>query len=119
MSTFPLLKTGAVLQYPATRVIQHSTCVLRFLDGTEQRFREYAGPVRKWAIRLELLDEDEMASVEEFCLSQQGRLGSFSFTDPWDGAVYSSCSLDGDATALGFEGLMRGRTTLVVMENRG
>jgi hypothetical protein len=119
MSDFPILKTGAVLQYPATRAIQHSTCVLRFLDGSEQRFREYPSAIRKWAVRLDLLDECEMGRLEDFFQTQQGRLGSFSFTDPWDGTVYPSCSLEDDSIALEFEGLMRGRTTLTVRENRG
>jgi hypothetical protein len=118
MSAFPSLKTGAVLQYPATRGIQHSTCVLRFVDGSEQRFREYPTPMRKWAIRLDLLDEGEMARLEEFFQSQQGRLGNFSFTDPWDNSVHSNCSLESDSLALNYQDIMRGRTALVVRENR-
>jgi phage-related protein len=118
MSTFPVLKTGAVLQYPATRVIQNSTCVLQFLDGAEQRFPQYQSPLRKWTVRLDLLDESEMASLEEFFLSEQGQSGSFSFIDPWDGISYPNCSLEGDAIPLEFQDLMRGRTTLVVKENR-
>ena len=118
MSVFPLLKTGAVLQYPATRVIENSTCVLQFLDGTEQRFRDYQSPMRRWTVRLDLLDESEMAAMEEFFLSEQGASGSFSFTDPWDGSTHPNCSLEGDAIAIEFEDLMRGRTTLVVKENR-
>jgi hypothetical protein len=119
MSNFPLLKTGAVLQYPATRHIQNSTCVLRFVDGTEQRFREYQSPIRRWTVRLDLLDETEMAAMEEFLTSQQGQSGCFSFTDPWDGTVYANCSLESDVIPLEFGGLFRGRTTLVVKENRG
>jgi hypothetical protein len=118
MSAFPLLKTGAVLQYPASHRIQHSTCVLQFLDGTEQRFREYSKAIRRWAIRLDLLDESEMARLEQFCQSQQGRLGNFSFTDPWDGTVYADCSLESDVLELDFEDLMRGRATLMVRENK-
>ncbi len=118
MSNFPLLGTGAVLQYPATRQIQNSTCVLKFLDGTEQRFREYHSPIRKWTVRLDLLDEREMAAMEGFFASQQGQSGDFSFTDPWDGTEYASCSLESDVLPLEFRGLSRGRTTLVVKENR-
>jgi hypothetical protein len=117
MSDFPLLKTGAVAQYPASRRIEHSTCVLRFLDGTEQRFREYPRPLRQWEIRLELLDESEMARLEEFFEAHEGRLGSFSFTDPWDETVYENCSLESDILALDFQDVMRGQTTLIVEEN--
>lgn len=117
MSEFPLLKTGAVAQYPAGLRIEHSTCVLRFVDGTEQRFREYARPLRLWEIHLELLDESEMARLEDFFESQQGRLGNFSFTDPWDGTVHEDCSLDSDSLALDFQDVMRGQATLIVKEN--
>jgi hypothetical protein len=118
MSDFPLLKTGAILQYPATCRIQHSTRVLRFLDGTEQRFREYPEALRRWVIRLDLLDESEMASLEEFFQSQQGRQGEFSFSDPWSGTTYPHCSLESDVLELDFEGFMKNRTSLVVKENR-
>src|SRR5665811_1030094 len=103
MSAFPLLKTGAVLQYPASQSSGHSTCVLRFVDGSEQRFREQARPLRKWTIRLELLDETEVATLEDFFQSQLGRLGDFAFTDPWDGTTYPSCSLEEDSITMTFE----------------
>jgi hypothetical protein len=118
MSNFPLLKTGAFLQYPAIRHIQNSTCVLRFLDGTEQRFRDYPSPARRWTVRLDLLDEAEMAALEEFLISQQGQSGRFSFTDPWEGTTHADCSLEGDVVPLEFIGISRGRSMLVVKENR-
>lgn len=118
MSAFPHLKTGAVLQYPASQSSSHSTCVLRFVDGSEQRFREHPQPLRKWVIRLELLDETEVATLEKFFQSQLGRLGDFAFTDPWDGTTYPSCSLEEDSITMTFEDLMRGQVTVVVRENR-
>jgi hypothetical protein len=69
-------------------------------------------------IRLDLLDEGELARLEEFFQSQQGRLGQFSFTDPWDDMVYPDCSLESDVIELNFEDLMRGRAMVVVRENR-
>ena len=117
MANFPVLKSGAVAQYPMTRALEYSTRVFRFLDGTEQRFRDHKRPVRTWVIRLELLDEAEMAAIEDFFLSEQGRLGSFSFTDPRDGAVYPDCSLESDAVELDYRETMRGTTMLTVKEN--
>ena len=40
MNEFPKLKTGAVAQYPAQRTTRYSTHVMRFMDGSEQRYRE-------------------------------------------------------------------------------
>ena len=118
MSDFPLLKTGAVMQYPARRALSFSTRVLRFVDGSEQRFRQFAAPLRRWVIRLELLDEEELGALEQFFRDRQGAYGEFSFTDPWDGVEYPSCSFDQDEAGWELAGRERGAATLVVRENR-
>ena len=117
MAGFPRLKTGSVLQYPAGREVRFSTRVLRFVDGGEQRFRQRAGGLRRWQVRLDLLDEGEMAEMENFFFESQGRFGTFSFTDPWDGTEYANCSLETDEIELHALGEMRGRTAVVVREN--
>ena len=118
MASFPTLKTGAVMQYPATRTLQYNTDVVRFLDGTEQRYRDNAAVLHRWTIQLDLLDEAELATLEQFFLSSQGAFGSFSFTDPWDGTVYPDCSLAQDTFEFEVRSEMRGKTTLTVCENR-
>jgi phage-related protein len=115
---FPALKTGAVAQYPADRTRRFSTQVLRFLDGSEQRFRGFSAPLKRWLIRLELLNEGELTNLEEFFREQGGRAGTFSFTDPWDGTVYTSCSFEGDAMTSEHRGPGDGATAVVVKENR-
>jgi hypothetical protein len=119
MATFPTLKTGAVAQYPATRSFRFQNQILRFLDGTDQRYRDSAGPVHGWAIRLDQLDETEMAAMQAFFLANQGSYASFAFTDPWSGQVYSNCSLASDDMNMTSLAEMRGRTSLIVIENRG
>jgi hypothetical protein len=118
MATLPQLKTGAVLQYPASKEVAFSTGIVRFLDGAEQRYREYKAPLRRWIIRLNLLDEAELSALEEFFASREGQAGSFSFIDPWSAAAYADCSLDSDSMESGALDQMRCRTTLVVRENR-
>ena len=118
MATFPKLKTNAVAQYPATKQVQFRNQVVRFLDGREQRYRDSATPLHQWTIRLTELDESEMAKVEQFFGDNLGRLGSFTFTDPWDGKQYSNCSLAGDELQLTWLEEMRGKTSLTVVENR-
>lgn len=118
MSAFPKLKTGAVAQYPATKGVSRATEVFRFLDGTEQRYRALGAAVRRWVIRLELLDDTELAGLEQFFTTAQGRFGSFSFEDPWDGTVHADCSLEEDELAVELLGEARGRVALVVRENR-
>src|SRR5215831_14197241 len=96
MAQFPALRTGAVAQYPLQSGRVYATGVVRFVDGNEQRSRMFARPLRRWVVRLELLDESELAAVESFFLIQHGSNGTFSFTDPADGTVYARCSLEDD-----------------------
>jgi hypothetical protein len=119
MATFPRLKTNAVAQYPANRTLRFRNQALRFVDGTEQRYRDSAGPLHRWGIRLSQLDEGEMAAMEGFFAANQGAFASFEFTDPWDGKVYANCSLASDELGLCSLAEMSGGTSLTVMENRG
>ncbi len=119
MATFPALKTSAVAQYPAQKRLMFRNQTLRFLDGTEQRYRDCAGPLHSWEIRLDQLDEGEAAAVEEFFQANQGAFGNFAFTDPWNGMVYQNCSLDTDGLDLTAVAEMWGKTAITVRENRG
>ena len=73
MANFPALKTGAVAQYGSDRSRRFSTRVLRFLDGSEQRFPGLGTPLLQWVIRLDLLDESELANLELFFEDEGGR----------------------------------------------
>ena len=108
MATFPALKTGAVAQYGSDRSRIFSTQVLRFLDGSEQRFAEFGTPLMQWVIRLDLLDESELTNLEQFFEDEGGLAGTFSFTDPWDGTVYANCSFGDDQLATQYGGTARG-----------
>ncbi len=118
MSTFPVLASGAIAQYPAERAEGFSTNSFVFVDGQEQRNTEFAAPLKRWFIRLDHLTEDEMFRLEEFFLDQGGASGSFSFMDPWDGVEYSNCSFDGDEVELIFEAPGKGVMAMVIKENR-
>jgi hypothetical protein len=118
MSSFPTLKTGAVMQYPAVRESRRETTVLRFVDGAEQRYRDSGSAVHRWAIRLDQLDEDEVAAIERLFDEAGGRAGTFSFRDPWDGTLYETCSFDEDEFSGTWREEGRGETAVVVRENR-
>jgi hypothetical protein len=118
VANFPVLKTGAIAQYPADKVRRYSTDVYRFVDGSEQRFPQYGTALRRWSIALELLDEQELTGLESFFLSVGGRAGNFSFTDPWDGTVYPNCSFENDVFEARFESLGNSTAAVVVRENR-
>jgi hypothetical protein len=117
MSTFPTLKTGAVMQYPAQRDVTFSTTALQFVDGSEQRFRSYHTPLHRWVIQLSLLDQSELQRFREFFRAMSGRAENFAFTDPWDGTSYPSCSLGSDSMTAALASEWSGETSLTVLEN--
>ena len=114
---FPTLSTGAVLQYPANKTYSFSTQVVRFIDGSDQRFREYPQYLHRWIVTLDLLNENELNGLREFFRIQNGAASQFSFTDPWDGSVYPSCSLETDAMKDVLESEGQSRTELIIREN--
>lgn len=118
MPTFPRLKTDAIAQYPVVRGLRFQNRVIGFLDGTEQRYRDWAGALRRWVIRLELLDEVELAGLRQFVSDQQGAFGSFEFVDPWDESSYPDCSFEQDGFDMELAGEMRGAAELAIRQNR-
>jgi hypothetical protein len=115
---FPRLKTNAVMQYPAARDVAYSNSILRFIDGSQQSYRETAGAMRRWHVRLDLLDHWEISVLQLFFEVNEGRYGSFTFVDPWDGTEYPDCSLDQDNFDFTLQDEMRAITMLVVKQNR-
>lgn len=107
------------MQYPAQRGLELSTTTLQFVDGSEQRFRNYQAPLHKWVIQLSLLDQSELHQLQEFFRDTVGSAGNFAFTDPRDGANYPSCSLGSDSMTTALAGEWNGNTSLTVLENGG
>ena len=118
MPDFPQLRTGVVMQYPARRQFSFVTTVLRFIDGTEQRFRWWPSVTRQWIVRLDLLTEGELSNLRDFHRSRSGQAQSFRFIDPWDGAQYENCTFDSDDFEAVLRGDDRGDLSLVVRESR-
>jgi hypothetical protein len=117
MDMFPVLKTGAVIQYPAERELRFSTQVFEFIDGSEQRFRDYALGLRRWVVRLDLLDPGELQSLISF-FDDAAAVTNFLFTDPWDGVVHPNCVVEGQELKTELLGEWMGRTELIIRENR-
>ena len=116
MVTFPALNTGAVAQYPAERHVRFSTRVLQFVDGQEQRFREFNRGLRRWVVRLDLLDDSELAAVRDF-VETSGIVETFVFTDPWDGSTHRNCVIENREFAGELAGEGRNRTEIVIRED--
>lgn len=115
--SFPALRTGAVAQYPLVREVRYSSEVVRFLDGSEQAYRNQATSRRRWTIHLALLDDREVAALKEFFEQQKGAWGTFSFTDPWTGAVATTCSFENDTFPQAQDAENRNAGELVIYEH--
>lgn len=90
MLEFPRLSTNAIAQYPFRHAVQFQTFRLRFLDRSEQRFRQRRIATREWDIDLSLLTQEEVDRVREFVKDIAGRGVEFLFTDPRTGLQYAA-----------------------------
>lgn len=116
MATFPALSSGAIAQYPLPAYVALTTQVVRFLDGSDQRCIVRARPVRWWTVKLSLLNDAELAQLEEFFTEQQGAFGAFDFPDPYSGQTIPNCRLATSELTTLYAGADQGSTELTVME---
>ena len=111
---FPVLKTGAAAQYPLDRGVRFATQAVRFMDGSRQRFRLYGTGLRRWTLKLNLLDEQELGAVISF-IEQQGST-VFAFTDPLTGEIASTCVISGEQFNAAMKNELNGQTTVTIEE---
>jgi hypothetical protein len=114
MTAFPVLKTGAVAQYPLQGSIRFRTEAVRFLDGSQQKYRIYGGGLRRWSVKLALLDDQELATLIAFA-DQQGS-APFAFTDPATGQSVSRCVIGADRFQARARGEMQSDAEIAIEE---
>jgi hypothetical protein len=90
MLEFPRLSTNAIAQYPFRHAVEFDTFRHRFLDRSEQRFRQRRVAARHWQVDLALLTQEETGRLRDFFSAMNGQLNEFLFTDPWTGQQYVS-----------------------------
>jgi hypothetical protein len=112
--TFPTLKTGAVAQYPLEQTLRYSTDAVRFLDGSQQKFRLFGNGLRRWIVKLDFLDENELGAVTDFIDQQESAV--FCFPDPISGSVVPKCIISGERFDATMTGEMQGQATVVIEE---
>jgi hypothetical protein len=116
MATFPVLSSGAVMQYPASLALSRPAQVIRFIDGTDQRFIARGKEFRRWQIKLDLLNELEIEQVEAFFQAQAGEYSTFDFPDPFSGTSIPNCRLGGPGLPIDYEGVDVSSTSFWVIE---
>lgn len=117
MTTFPtLLKTGAIAQYPLSRVASLATQSVRFLDGSQQTYQLNGAGLRTWVLNLDLLDEAEVSAVIAF--AEQAGTGTFSFTNPVTGETAAKCVISGQQLGTSLLNELHGQASLRIEEVR-
>ena len=116
MSTFPLLSSGAVTQYPAPQTSGQAVQVIRFIDGSDQRYLMQGRSFRQWEIQLNLLTDAELEELEAFFAAQQGDYSPFIFPDPITGANIQNCRFGNPSLVTEYDGVNASSTSFWVIE---
>ena len=119
MPMFPSLSTGAVTQYPLEVGTGQGTQAVRFLDGTDQRFSLHGRLLRRWLIRLDLLNDNELHAFETFFESQLGAYSTFDFPDPVSNTTVPNCRFAADTFVSSFELTDSNATSFWILETNG
>jgi hypothetical protein len=119
MNRFPLLNSGAISQYPTETHVSQGVGIIRFLDGSDQRFLHTARSLRRWRIELSLLSDTEIASVELFFNAQKGIFSPFVFTDPGTNTQVPNCRFASSEINTDYMGPNAHSTSFWIMETNG
>lgn len=94
MASFPTLRSGQVTMTPLTRASEFVTGVIRYRNGSEQRFVQRAERAR-FVLSFSNLDGYDVATLRDFWRSTKG-----AFDATWgitiDGVLYEGCAFEDD-----------------------
>lgn len=119
MANFPILSSGAVTQYPTPLTTGQAAQVIRFLDGSDQRYLTQGKMLRSWEVRLNLLNEMEVQLIEAFFTLQQGDYSPFIFPDPFTGINVPNCRLGAAGLVSEYVGVDANSISFWVLETDG
>jgi hypothetical protein len=116
---FPTLSSGAVIQFGSPAGVVWPAQVIRFLDGTDQRFLASGRTLRRWLVNLHLLNESEIAGIEGFFEAMSGEYSLFTFPDPISGVGVPNCRLGAPELISEYQSTDVSATSLWVVETNG
>lgn len=119
MATFPLLSSNAVTQYPAPLALVRAGRIVRFIDGSDQRFIALGKTLRSWQIKLSLLNETELSQLEIFYEAQAGEYSLFDFVDPFSGSTVPNCRFGAPTFITAYQATDVGASSFWVIETNG
>jgi hypothetical protein len=97
--------------------VSYNVEVIRFMDGSDQRYLTRGKPLRCWLIKLDQLTEAELGQLEQFFESAQGNFGSFEFPDPFSGANIPNCRVANPYLLTEYAATGSGSVALMVEES--
>ncbi len=119
MAAFPILSSGAISQYPTESYSSRSVGIIRFLDGSDQRFLRTGRRLRRWRVELSLLTDSEISALQAFFSAQKGMFSSFTFTDPASKAQVSNCRVGNSEMIAEYVSGNANSTSFWIMETNG
>jgi hypothetical protein len=114
MPNLPSLQSGSTVQYPFVTSLRYSTGIIRFVDGSEQRFSHTRGVHRTWTVGLRDLNPSEIEAVAAFATSSDKQ--AFTFYDPVTGEVHSQCTLLAQPVTVEHADEQRAHLSLTIVE---
>jgi hypothetical protein len=94
MPFFPQLASGALCQFPIKKRRLARTITNFLRDGSRIRLADDDAATTEWELTFEELTDVEASTLQDFFLSNEGRLGTFTFLDPTDNLLTWSEQLD-------------------------
>ncbi len=116
---FPTLSTGSITQYGSAAAYVWPAQVIRFLDGSDQRFLACGRALRRWAIDFRLLNESEIAALEAFFRGVEGEYSPFTFPDPITGVDIPNCRVGSPQLITEYHDVDIAETSIWVVETNG
>ena len=91
MPDFPLLATGARVQFPFERRTRFMTETSGGETGPAYAYYNEANGLKSWVLTYTDLPDAEAQTIEDFFHTMRGAWDEFDFTDPTDNVKYTKC----------------------------
>lgn len=123
-SSYPTLSAGVVCEYPFTESSEFFSSVQDSEIGQRYVYAWYAAGLtgfpsnyqRTWKLEYPVLSDADLATLETFFMTQQGRYSSFSFTDPVDTLTYTHVRFDSDQFQIRYQDYNRSSVTVLLRQ---
>lgn len=84
MLYFPQLATGSAMQFPGAKKFVQRTVANESADGRTVKLADPPGACLEWRLEFSGLTDAERDAIEALFEAAEGRLGSFTFLDPFE-----------------------------------